>query len=176
MKRYLLMLMTAALVNGSEPPKDLDGWRDARGMSKADVLKAFKSEVIEIEPKLDNKGRMQVPRFVGIPEFKVEDVRVKAWFIFDNRGTGGLNSVQLTPFFANTNNNIAVESALCPPERDTFYKTLYPLLVEKYGKPTFEDHLTSLGDIWKFPHTTIKFDMRSCVIVFRPTSTDSDKL
>jgi len=169
------MIMITAILNGGEPPKDLDGWRDARwGMSKADVLKAFKGEVVETGPKLDKKGRILSSPFVGIPEFMVDNVRVKASFIFGDHGTGGLKSVQLSPVF--DTNNFAVEMALCPIMRDSFYNALHPLLVEKYGKPTFENHLETVGDMWNFPHTTVKFEIGWCLVVFAPASTDSNKL
>ena len=145
-KIYFPLLLTIPLLLSAQPPKDIEGWRDAKwGMTKDQVLQAFPGEAQQ-EPPIKTK-RGLIDGDMTIKKFAVNDWQARARFEFH---TGQLDRIVLEPTGA---------SSVLSNE---WYKAMLPLLIERYGQPTVrnEPHVANgsvtESAIWSFPSTTIE--------------------
>jgi hypothetical protein len=132
------------------PPKDVNGWRDAKwGMTEEQLKEAFKSEVTLVpEPSVNG----DLHSFFAIPVYEIAGTKFKVVFSLDN-DTKTLKAVTMRPTNAS--------DAFYP---QALFKRLEALLTEKYGSPTRrtrpEDKqdtpsMTSVDAVWEFASTKI---------------------
>jgi len=149
MKRVLIIILIGfflALTTSSfakaQVTKDVEGWRGARwGMTEDQILKAFEGEAVRLEEVQIYHRRYAS---IGIKDFEISGHKFYVHFLMDNKEKT-LRQVNIR----------AKEETLGGIK--VVFKSLEQLLVEKYGKPSFENEEEDSGKIvWKFPSTVIE--------------------
>src|ERR1035438_2984315 len=116
-KKAAFAAMLIMSLASAQPPKDIEGWREAKwGMTKDQVLQAFPGEAKQGPPIKIKHGL--IDGTVSIEKFTVSDLNTRALFEF-SRDSGRLQRILLEP----TGGTIALFSE--------WYKRMLPLLIEK---------------------------------------------
>ncbi len=156
---------------GAEPPKDVEGWRQARwGMTESQILEAFKGEAIRLD-KVDKSPGDNLYASVGIINFNISGKLFYVRFLMDD-----YNKVLKRIYITYKKASIID------------FNNLKTMLIDKYGQPQSVDKdKDSYGNIygatWIFATTIIELRLAEITghnyinLVYRAKDKgDSDKL
>ncbi len=131
MKKVMIILsLIAILLTGisvyAQQPADIQGWNGAKwGMSKAEIMKLFKDEIVLLDKK---ESYMRSYAEIGLNDYKIGNYLYNVRFLMDG-STNKLLQVNITK---SPNNSITKGVT------KTDYEVLERLLFDKYGKWSYK--------------------------------------